>query len=217
MTSPDEPFIIQPRQTVDVIDHPEHGRCRAVYANGPRVLVFDDGTSVEAPIIGRSWSRDSGMLLDIAAPAPTDREPDPVADRVRCPILAVGDAHERAWSPRLGEGWLVAVGGGARAMRFEGDDGAVMRFHWMKWDGIDSPARRAMTPRQRKRTPETDEDRRWGRYTTVDGEGLVFRSGGAPPPPAPDAPPEAHAARSKVACLSPPAEDPQCVLPGVGR
>lgn len=182
MHSPDAPFTPGPRQTVDTIHHPAHGRCRAVYRHGASALLLGDGSAVRVEVIGRGWSSEAGTHLDLVGAEP--------GSRVECPVLAAGDSHERAWSPLLGEGWFVTIGGSRGGVRFEGDDGRTTSFRWSKWEGVASPARRALPQRQRDRTRSTDEDKHWSRYVTAEGEALVFRMGG-PPPPEPPAAPEA--------------------------
>lgn len=173
-------YTIGKRQTVDVIDHPEHGRCRAVYGNGPSVLLFDDGRALTCRVIGRGWSKDAGSRLDLAASG--------TGERIKCPLVEVGASHRRSWSARLGEGWLVDLPGGL-GQRFEGDDGRETVFSWRRAECIDAPAKRGLTKAQREKLPSTDEDHRWWRYEMADGEALVFRHGGAPPAEVLDAPP----------------------------
>lgn len=190
---------IGPRQTVDVIDHPEHGRCRAVYDNGPHTLILPDGSALPCRVIGRGWSHDSGLRLDLAG----------INDRLRCPLIEAGAVHRRAWSARFGEGWIVDLPGDT-GQQFDGDDGKVTSFRWRQAECIDAPEKRGLTERQRQKAPHTDEDRRWWRYTMADGEALVFRLGGAPPAGVLDAPPLVAAKGKRPAPEQP-------TLPGVRR
>lgn len=169
-------FAIGPRQTVDVIAHPTLGEVRAVYGNGPRAFVASDGTATPFKRCGRGWNQERGMLLSVT-------EAD--GRRERYPIKHCGDTHRRAWSAPFGEGWLVSLASNGEERlareRFDGDDGRVTSFAWVKAEIIGTVAYRALSKRKQDTTEMTDEDRRWIRFADRDGSALVFRMDGAPP------------------------------------
>lgn len=170
--------MIGDRQKVDVIVHPKFGECRCVHENGPSFLVSADGAVTPIAWCGFGWSVDLGSYQQV-------RGLDGVT--VKCPLKFRGDSHYRAWNASFGEGWLVSLGGAVGAddcdpaMRFDGDDGRVVTFSWVKFETIGTEAWRALPKRKRDKAEWTAEDKRWRRYEARDGSALVFRAGGAPP------------------------------------
>lgn len=91
------------------------------------------------------------------------------------PVVAI-----RAWSPTHSSGVLYwgDIGADAEASRFEPDDGgAGVAFRWTA----------TATGRQQRwptRPTDREEERRWQRFVTTEGETLLFRRDGPPPQPA---------------------------------
>ena len=139
------PAVTADRQTRSGINHPTHGACVAVYGNGPSRLELPDGTSVACGYPFYGWSMESGARLTI--------------DGTRCQITRRGDIHQRMWSPVLGLGWIVALGGKRCEMRFEGDDGRQTTFSWSQWDIALAPENRHLRGKKREEHRYTDEDK----------------------------------------------------------
>jgi len=164
------------RQTVDIIDHPWHGECRAVYRNGNTFLLVGKNV-VEVGKIGFHSASAKGSFIKVTH---LDGE-----HRI-CRVITHGDRHDRYWSPWMGEGWLIFLSkdttGKVGSMRFEADNGQHLDFTFSKLS-VGTPAYAAKLERARTKMPEiTVEEQQWETFTTQRGEVLAFRRDGPPPP-----------------------------------
>ena len=183
-----------PRQTVDLVEHPQRGRGFAVRENGPSFFETIEGERIDMPItMGGAGPEGAWRNLQ-----------DPTHGTVRAKVLEVGERHDRRWHRFLGEGWLVW--GSEENMRFEADGGQVISFSWLSLA--------AGTPDYVKRTRRrhiemTEEEKLWVTFHTADGEVYSFRRDEAPqaPGPRPQAPrPQAPGPRPQAPGPRPPIE-----------
>lgn len=157
------------RQTVDLVEHPEHGRCYAVHNNGPSFIQLESGERLDARVtLGGADKSGSYRLVD----------------RVRCNVIEQGTRHERAFNTMLGEGWLVwpPPAGKAWEVRFEPDEGSPVAMSIVSMS-VGRPAYAAKMARSRSRMPKAEDpdEMRWATYETTEGEVIAFRRGGKPP------------------------------------
>lgn len=166
-----------PRQTVDRVRHPNRGEGVVAHRNGPTFFKPDGGVAIPMRITSRGADM-KGSFITLA---------DPDHGGVEVRTLARGDMHHRVWSPLLGAGWLVAVGGApAGEERFEGDDGRVMLLSVATYSA-GTPEYAAKTPWGATKIPElTEEENHWHTLILRDGTVMGFRRDG-PPPAAPTA------------------------------
>lgn len=167
------------RQRVDRVVHPQRGEGSAVYENGPSVFVPDGGEPIAMRIRFGGVNQEGSW----------NRATDPDHGEVHLRVLASGESHHRAWHPVFGAGWLVWETARKPAfIRFEGDDGSVLRLAWnVVTVGTPDYARRLQ--RSKTRSPEmTPEERHWRTFELTDRSVFAFRDGPPETAPANEAP-----------------------------
>jgi len=160
-----------PRQVVDRVCHPQRGEGIVVYDNGPSFFRPDGGAAIPMRVSFGGWAEGRGSWRVLY---------DPVHGCVEAALLAAGEQHMRMWSPMLGLGWLVSDA--SREMRFEGDDGRVVRFE-VSSIATGTPAYVRRSDRKKTLAIEpTEEEARWLTYGLCDGTVMAFRRDGSPAP-----------------------------------
>lgn len=180
------------RQRVDRVRHPNRGEGWAIRENGPSAFVPDDGDPIAMPI----------RLGGCDAEGSYRNAEDPEHGTVRLPVISHGESHQRAWHPVFAAGWLVWETASKPAfIRFEGDDGSVLRMSWnVVTVGTPDYARRLQ--RSKTRSPEmTPEERHWRTFELTDKSVFAFRDGPPEAVPAYEAP-RADAGQQSIQGLS---------------
>lgn len=154
-----------PRQTVDRCIHPTLGPGIAVYDNGPAFFRADSGALVSYKAI--QWAGTGGGQTTLTATPGHNKRP---LTLVR---TEAGETHARFWHPMLGGGWLVWERSD-RGIRFEADDGAGVRFHWVRL----SVGRAGVLDATQGKLPPEEEH--WETFGLRNGEVLSFRRGDRP-------------------------------------
>ncbi len=166
----DRPSSAGPRQTVHLVDHPEHGQCWAVYSNGDPFLQPIDGEPIPMKIGLGGWAKGRGCWVNCGG--------------VEADIVKAGERHARMFHQVHGVGWLVDLKKEdlvrCAAIRFEPDDGKPFTFIWYAI-AVGRPAFVKKMERSKTKFPKHEsEEMMWHTYTTSVGEVLTFRKGGPP-------------------------------------
>lgn len=153
-------YELPPRATVDRVQHPQRGKCWAVWDNCESFLQLDDGTRIACKITAGG-----------ASTSETWRScQDPEHGNVRLSIITRGTTHRRAFDREWGWGWVVNQSGSKYFEdRFEGDDGVHRK---LVWNAIQAGTAAAVMREEKRKDGKyelSDEEREWTTYFLCDG------------------------------------------------